>query len=113
MSGLPAPSALTNVWPRMTGPPGTGPIPLGGGNPTGLPVTNNPNLPSSTVPNIGNLPPPIPQVPTTPFPNIRQPFGGMNNINSNNYGLPQNFPSYNSGPSNLVCHFLFFIHIIY
>ncbi len=117
MSGLPAPSALVNVWPRMSGPPTTGPLTsgptsFGGGNPTGLPMINNPNLPSSAIPNTGNLPPPIPQTPSTPFPALRQPFGGTNSINSTNYGLPQNFPPYNSVPTNLVCDVFPYISLL-
>ena len=101
MSGLPAPSALTNVWPRLPGSPGTGsltsgPVPLGGINTGTIPTTNNFNF--------GNLPPPIPQVPSTPFPAVRQPFGGANSINSNNYSLPQNFPAFNPNPLNAVCY---------
>ena len=107
MSGLPAPSALATVWPRGAGPPTTGPVPFGSANPTGLSRVNNPNLPSSTLQNTGNFPPPIPQTPATPFPAFQQQFGGTNSINSTNYGLPQNFPSYNPVSTNLVCDFVF------
>ena len=110
MSDLPLPSAVSNVWPRVTGstitgPSTTGPVPLGSGNPMGLPIVNNPNLPSSTIPNIGNVPPPVPQSPPTPFPAFQQPFGGPNSLSSNTYALPQAYPSYNPMQTNLVCPF--------
>jgi len=102
MSGLIAPSASAGVWPRATGFPSTGPIPLGGGS-TGLPVVTNPNLPSNITTGVGNLPPPIPQPPTTPFPSMRQPLGLSNSFASNNYATANTLPSMNSMPTNLVC----------
>jgi hypothetical protein len=107
MSGLPATSALQGVWGGSQNLPGAGPVPLGGGNPTGLPVINNSNLPPPTMQNVGNVPPYLPRVPMTRFPNIQPQFGGANNMNSNTYGAPQNFPTYNSYSPNLVCHLFF------
>jgi len=107
MSDLPFPSAVTNVWPRTTsstttGPSITGPVPLGGSGYTGgLPTVNNPNLPPATIRNTGNIPPPIPQPPLTPFPSIQQPFG-TNSTSTNIYNTAQPLPSFNPMSTNLV-----------
>jgi hypothetical protein len=90
MSDLPFPSAVSEVWPRgssTTGLSTAGPMPFGGGL-TGLPTVNNPNLPLNRGPGLGNPPPPIPQPPRTPFPQLRQPIGASNSVISNNYALP-------------------------
>ncbi len=107
MSGLIAPSASANVWPRLTGSSSTGPVPLGGGGggATGLPIITNPNLPSNTMTRAGNLPPPIPQAPLTPFPSVRTPLRPTNSLDSNNYATANIFPSINPMAGNLVCIF--------
>jgi len=108
MSDLPFQSAVTNVWPRTaasttTAPSTSGPVSIGGYNPVGLPTVNNPNLPSSTVRNTGNIPPPIPQPPLTPFPSIQQPFG-TTSTNTNVYAAPQPLPPFYPISPNLVCN---------
>jgi hypothetical protein len=103
MSGLPTPSAAAEVWPRAAGSTSTGPIPLGGGGPTGLPVVNNPNLPTYSSLGGGTLPPPVPQPPTTPFPAIRPTVGLTNSTISNNYATTNTLPPINPMPGNLVC----------
>ncbi|CAF0732241.1 unnamed protein product [Adineta steineri] len=105
MSGQP--SAASGVWPRATGFPsiggtGSGPIPIGGG-PAGLPTVNNPNLPINTRTNLGNLPPPIPQQPRTPFPSLQQQGGQQTSLFTNQYAIPNTLQPYNTaGASNLV-----------
>jgi hypothetical protein len=105
MSGLIASSASANVWPRLTGLPSTGPVPFGGGGPTGLPTVTNPNLPSNTIARSGNLPPPVPQPPLTPFPSVRPPLGAANSLASNNYASTNFFPPTNPMAGNFVCIF--------
>ena len=106
MSGPLAPSALSGVWPRTGGSTATGgslsgPVPLGGLG--GLPTVNNPNLPPNLGAGAGNFPPPVPQQPRTPFPQLRQPIGATNNsLVSNNYALP----SLNQAPVAFVCNLL-------
>jgi len=107
MFGLTTPSAAAEVWPRAAGSASTstGPISLGGGGggPAGLPVVNNPNLPSYSPPGGGNLPPPIPQPPTTPFPAIQPTVGLTNSTASNNYATANTLQPMNPVPVNLVC----------
>lgn len=106
MSDLPFSSAVANVWPRtagssITGPSTTGPTPIRGINPSGLPSVTNPNLPLFPTTNAGNFPPPVPQQPLTPFPSLRQPFGA-NSTSTNIYATAQQ-PPFNPLLSNLVC----------
>lgn len=102
MSGLPVPSASADVWPRNIGSTSTGPIALGGG-PTGSPFGNNSNSPAYTPMGVGNLPPPIPQAPTTHFPSSRPQLGPANSLVSNNYATATTSPSTNPMPMNFVC----------
>ena len=101
MSGLPSGSAAAEVWPRGTGPAG-GPVSLGGGSP-GLSTVNNPNLPSYSTLGGVNLPPPVPQIPSTPFPAIRTATGPSNSMLSNNYATANTLPSTNPMTVNAVC----------
>lgn len=94
MSGYNAPSAAADVWPRAGGLSSSGPVPLGGG-PSGLPNFSSPG--------VGNLPPPVPQQPRTPFPAIRPGLGPANSLISNNYVPGSNYPSINPMAANVVC----------
>ncbi len=102
MSGLPPPSAVSDVWPRLAGSTSTGPIPLGGGS-TGLPTVNNPNLPLNTASSAGTSPPPVPQ-PRTPFPSMQRPVGANNSLLSNNYATANTVQSMNPMAMNFVCN---------
>lgn len=94
-------SATAEVWPRGTS-LAAGPVPLGAGSP-GLSTVNNPNLPSySTLGGI-NLPPPVPQPPSTPFPTVRTATGPSNSMISNNYATANTLPSTTPIPGNVVC----------
>ncbi|CAF2452560.1 unnamed protein product [Rotaria sp. Silwood2] len=101
MSRLPPPTSVSNVWssavgPSPIGPPITGPTQQGGGNPTGLPTMNNPNLSSLTTGNTGNLPP------LPPFPSTQQLIGPANSFGSNDYATANTLPSVNVMPTNLI-----------
>lgn len=101
MSGFPSASNAGDVFPRPVGLT-SGPVPLGGG-PTGLPVVNNPNLPSYSTLGGASLPPPVPQPPSTPFPSIRVPTGPSNSMISNNYATANTLPSANAMSVTAVC----------
>jgi hypothetical protein len=128
MSGPPSLSAASGVWPRgpgftSAGPSATGSTPFGGDS-IGLPVVNNSNLPSASMPNMGYQPPsniqrpftpfpslqqpsstafPLLQQPaSTPFPSLRQPFGPTNSLPSANYATVNTFPPTNQVPFNSV-----------
>jgi len=81
------------------------PTPLGGNTLIGLPTINNPNLPLSTIQTTGNIPPPVPQPPITPFPSIRQPLTTSSTITSP-YATAQAFPPFNPFPTAVVCNFI-------
>lgn len=101
MSGFPSGSSAADVFPRPSALT-PGPVPLGGGA-AGLPVVNNPNLPSYSTLGGANLPPPVPQPPLTPFPAIRPSTGPSNSMISNNYATANTLPSTNATPVNRVC----------
>lgn len=87
MSGPPASSVASSVWPRIGGPPTTGAYPFNN-PPTNLPVVNNPNLPQGPGLNLGNLPSPS-------YPPVQQGFNPGNGVNPYNYALANNPPGPN------------------
>ena len=101
--GVPQPSSIaeSSAWARFPGAPAFNSSlaePL-----TDLPAVNNPNLPSSAIPSISSVAPPVPQPPSIPFPSIQQTNGQLGSISSTDSGTIQTGPLFNQMPMIFVC----------
>ncbi|CAM4863923.1 unnamed protein product [Rotaria socialis] len=96
MSRISPTAAVSNVWSRAAASTVTDPTLQNGRNPTGLPMVNNPNFPTSTTGNFGN------SAPAAPFSSMQLPLGPANSLGSNLYATAHTSSSFYPNSTNLV-----------